>query len=99
MWNNVKYGKLKFIKNGYYLQRLIELNSVGMKLKPNFSKESPVWLLGMCYRKLEAPTDLTELGTDVAAFQSQHDVSVFFYIVVKIITVQMTLFGKTVIKI
>lgn len=59
MWNNVKY----------------ELNSVGMKLKPNFSKESPVWLLGMCYRKLEAPTDLTELGTDVAAFQSQHDIA------------------------
>lgn len=49
-----------------------------MKLKPNFSKESPVWLLGMCYRKLEVPTDLTELGTDVAAFQSQHDVRVFF---------------------
>lgn len=78
MWNNVKYGKLKFVKNGYYLQCLIELNSVGMKLKPNFSKESPVWLLGMCYRKLEVPTDLTELGTDVAAFQSQHDVRVFF---------------------
>ncbi|XP_066248613.1 cysteine protease ATG4D isoform X1 [Euwallacea similis] len=59
MWNNVKY----------------ELNSVGMKLKPNFSKESPVWLLGMCYRKLETPTELTELGMDVAAFQSQNDIA------------------------
>jgi len=60
MWNNMKY----------------ELNSVGMKLKPNFSKESPVWLLGMCYRKLEPPnSESTELGTDVAAFQSQSDVS------------------------
>lgn len=47
-----------------------------MKLKPNFSKESPVWLLGMCYRKLEPPNaESTELGTDVAAFQSQSDVS------------------------
>ncbi|XP_017776267.1 PREDICTED: cysteine protease ATG4C [Nicrophorus vespilloides] len=43
----------------------------GMKLKTNFSKESPVWLLGRCYhRKIENP-ETTELGTDVAAFTSQ----------------------------
>lgn len=60
LWNNMKY----------------ELNSVGMKLKPNFSKESPVWLLGMCYRKLEPPhPESTELGTDVAAFNSQSDIA------------------------
>lgn len=48
-----------------------------MKLKTNFSKESPVWLLGRCYhRKTDSPcSDITELGTDVAAFQSQSDVS------------------------
>ncbi|XP_019867366.1 cysteine protease ATG4D [Aethina tumida] len=43
----------------------------GMKLKTNFSKESPVWLLGKCYRRIESPSsDITELGTDVAAIQS-----------------------------
>ncbi|KAF7280187.1 hypothetical protein GWI33_006313 [Rhynchophorus ferrugineus] len=48
----------------------------GMKLKPNFSKESPVWLLGMCYRKIEPPNpNSTELGTDVAAFQSQSELA------------------------
>lgn len=36
-----------------------------------------MWLLGMCYRKLEPPNECTELGTDVAAFQSQSDVSGF----------------------
>jgi cysteine protease ATG4 len=47
----------------------------GMKLKTNFSKESPVWLLGKCYRRIESPSsDSTELGTDVAAFQSQSEV-------------------------
>ncbi|XP_045481735.1 cysteine protease ATG4D isoform X1 [Harmonia axyridis] len=46
----------------------------GMKLRSNFSKESPVWLLGKCYRRLESPSsDSTELGTDVAAFHSQGD--------------------------
>lgn len=46
-----------------------------MKLKTNFSKESPVWLLGKCYhKKLESPSS-TELGTDVAAFQSQTDIT------------------------
>ncbi|XP_050313263.1 cysteine protease atg4da [Anthonomus grandis grandis] len=60
MWNNMKY----------------ELNSVGAKLKPYFSKESPVWLLGMCYRKLEASSsESAELGTDVAAFQNQSEIS------------------------
>lgn len=50
-----------------------------MKLKTNFSKESPVWLLGRCYhRKTDSPcSDITELGTDVAAFQSQSDVGGF----------------------
>ncbi|XP_071055196.1 cysteine protease ATG4C [Onthophagus taurus] len=43
----------------------------GMKLKTNFSKESPVWLLGRCYHKKLENTDLTEVATDVAAFQSQ----------------------------
>ncbi|XP_060516247.1 cysteine protease ATG4D [Cylas formicarius] len=48
----------------------------GMKLKTNFSKESPVWLLGVCYRKIESPSsDITELGTDIAAFQSQSDIT------------------------
>ncbi|KAF2884408.1 hypothetical protein ILUMI_21787 [Ignelater luminosus] len=49
----------------------------GMKLKTNFSKESPVWLLGRCYhKKVESPcSDSTELGTDVAAFQSQSDIT------------------------
>jgi hypothetical protein len=47
----------------------------GMKLKTNFSKESPVWLLGKCYRRIESPSsDSTELGTDVAAFQSQSEI-------------------------
>lgn len=47
-----------------------------MKLKTNFSKESPVWLLGKCYRRIESPSsDITEMGTDVAAFQSQSEVS------------------------
>lgn len=46
-----------------------------MKLKTNFSKESPVWLLGKCYRRIENPSpESTELGTDVAAFPSQNDV-------------------------
>ncbi|KAK9889110.1 hypothetical protein WA026_004382 [Henosepilachna vigintioctopunctata] len=46
----------------------------GMKLRSNFSKESPVWLLGKCYRRVESPaSDITELGTDVAAFHSQGD--------------------------
>ena len=46
-----------------------------MKLKTNFSKESPVWLLGRCYhRKLDSPEN-TEMGTDVAAFNSQSNVS------------------------
>jgi hypothetical protein len=50
-------------------------SAVGMKLKTNFSKESPVWLLGKCYRRIESPSsDSTELGTDVAAFQSQSEV-------------------------
>lgn len=46
-----------------------------MKLKTNFSKESPVWLLGKCYhRRIENP-EITELGTDVAAFtQSQNNI-------------------------
>lgn len=48
----------------------------GMKLKTNFSKESPVWLLGKCYRRIESPsTEITEMGTDVAAFQSQSEIS------------------------
>lgn len=45
----------------------------GMKLKTNFSKESPVWLLGKCYHRKESP-DVTEMGTDVAAFTSQANV-------------------------
>lgn len=49
----------------------------GMKIKSNFSKESPVWLLGKCYRRLESPSsDITELGTDVAAFHiSSHEIT------------------------
>lgn len=52
-----------------------------MKLKTNFSKESPVWLLGKCYhRRIENP-DITELGTDVAAFtQSQNNIVMFNHI-------------------
>lgn len=48
----------------------------GMKLKTNFSKESPVWLLGKCYhRKVEDPEE-AELGQDIAAFtQSQADIA------------------------
>lgn len=46
----------------------------GMKLKTNFSKESPVWLLGKCYHRKESP-DVTEMGTDVAAFTSQANLS------------------------
>lgn len=47
-----------------------------MKLKTNFSKESPVWLLGRCYHKKTGSllSESTELGTDVAAFQSQDNV-------------------------
>lgn len=54
-----------------------------MKLKTNFSKESPVWLLGRCYHRktTDSPcSDITELGTDVAAFQSQSDVGNFVVI-------------------
>lgn len=43
----------------------------GMKLKTNFSKESPVWLLGRCYHRRTEQAALLELGTDVAAFTSQ----------------------------
>lgn len=51
-----------------------------MKLRSNFSKESPVWLLGKCYRRIESPSsEITELGTDVAAFHSQGDVSSFSF--------------------
>lgn len=47
----------------------------GMKLKTNFSKESPVWLLGKCYhRKVEDPEE-AELGTDIAAFTSQPNIA------------------------
>lgn len=46
----------------------------GMKLKTNFSKESPVWLLGKCYhRKVDNP-DNAEMGTDIAAFQSHSNI-------------------------
>lgn len=42
-----------------------------VKLKTNFSKESPVWLLGRCYhRKLspaDSPESSTEVGTDATA--------------------------------
>lgn len=71
MWNNVKYGK-----NETRPRHLSRRPLAGMKLKTNFSKESPVWLLGKCYhRKVDTPcSDITELGTDVAAFQSQSDV-------------------------
>lgn len=47
----------------------------GMKLKTNFSKESPVWLLGRCYHKKLENTDSTEEGTDVAAYASQGNLS------------------------
>lgn len=62
-------------------QHILRLRFTGMKLKTNFSKESPVWLLGKCYhRKIDSPaSDLAELGTDVAAFQSQSDVCSFFF--------------------
>lgn len=58
----------------YFLSRIIVF--IGMKLKTNFSKESPVWLLGRCYhKKTSSPlSETTELGTDVAAFQSQDNV-------------------------
>ncbi|KRT78480.1 Peptidase [Oryctes borbonicus] len=46
----------------------------GMKLKTNFSKESPVWLLGRCYHKKLENMDSTEEGTDVAAYASQGNV-------------------------
>lgn len=40
-----------------------------IKTKTNFSKESPVWLLGKCYhKKCEAgESERTELGTDIAS--------------------------------
>lgn len=48
----------------------------GMKLKTNFSKESPVWLLGKCYYKKIDNPETTELGTDIAAFsQSQSNIT------------------------
>lgn len=73
MWNNVKYGNNSI---NYPKQNSDYPHFIGMKLKTNFSKESPVWLLGRCYhRKTDSPcSDVTELGTDVAAFQSQSDV-------------------------
>ncbi|XP_025833745.1 cysteine protease ATG4C [Agrilus planipennis] len=46
----------------------------GMKLKTNFSKESPVWLLGKCYKKVE-PHDSTEEGMDIAAYNSNSNIS------------------------
>lgn len=45
-----------------------------VKLKTNFSKESPVWLLGRCYHKKHENENSTELGTDVAFAQSQGQV-------------------------
>lgn len=45
-----------------------------VKLKTNFSKESPVWLLGRCYHKKCENENSTELGTDVAFAQSQGQV-------------------------
>lgn len=72
------YGNL--FDEGKVKTRLLSMwNNVkyGMKLKTNFSKESPVWLLGKCYhKKVESPcSDSTELGTDVVAFQSQTDIA------------------------
>lgn len=44
-----------------------------VKIKTNFSKESPVWLLGRCYHRKLSPTDSvegsTEIGTDATAQQ------------------------------
>lgn len=51
-----------------------------MKLKTNFSKESPVWLLGRCYHKKLENTDSTEEGTDVAAYASQGNVSIILIV-------------------
>lgn len=45
-----------------------------VKIKTNFSKESPVWLLGKCYHKKQDTDNCTELGTDVAILQSQGEV-------------------------
>lgn len=45
-----------------------------VKLKTNFSKESPVWLLGRCYHKKYEHENSTELATDVAFAQSQGQV-------------------------
>lgn len=71
------FGMQQFVfrnYRSYFLSRIIVL--IGMKLKTNFSKESPVWLLGRCYhKKTGSPlSESTELGTDVAAFQSQDNV-------------------------
>ncbi|KAK4871807.1 hypothetical protein RN001_015931 [Aquatica leii] len=79
--SNIKlddYGNL--FDEGKVKTRLLSMwNNVkyGMKLKTNFSKESPVWLLGKCYhKKVDSPcSDSTELGTDVVAFQSQTDIT------------------------
>lgn len=46
-----------------------------VKLKTNFSKESPVWLLGKCYHKKYEHENSTELGTDVAFAQSQGQIA------------------------
>lgn len=47
-----------------------------VKIKTNFSKESPVWLLGRCYhRKSDSPSmsrSSTELGMDVAVSAGSH---------------------------
>ncbi|KAI8424990.1 hypothetical protein MSG28_006886 [Choristoneura fumiferana] len=49
-----------------------------VKLKTNFSKESPVWLLGRCYHRKLSPTgsleSSTEIGTEATALQPMEQI-------------------------
>ena len=50
-----------------------------MKLKTNFSKESPVWVLGKCYHKKPNNPEMTEFGTDATTFISQGNVRIILF--------------------
>nr|XP_021202571.1 cysteine protease ATG4C isoform X2 [Bombyx mori] len=43
-----------------------------VKLKTNFSKESPVWLLGRCYHRKLSPTGSLESSTEVGMEATAH---------------------------
>ncbi|XP_026760732.2 cysteine protease ATG4D [Galleria mellonella] len=49
-----------------------------VKIKTNFSKESPVWLLGRCYHRKLSPTgsleSSTEIGTEATAHQPMEQI-------------------------